>query len=141
MKGKNFNYTSLYLYDKELVESLESDFKTSGINSKTQYLTSLIADGLRIKRNGRAQSTDISEIAEELRQVKASLLRLERQLFKEQTENEIYKSLLCNLYYLFESLICNEEISAEYIDTGVCDVLPDRLYAKLKKVRETYNNA
>ena len=52
MKEKNFNYTSLYLYDRDLVDELEQDFRSSDIRSKSQYLTHLIGLGLQVRKNG-----------------------------------------------------------------------------------------
>lgn len=123
-----------------MVDELEKDFKESGIRSKSQYLTHLIGLGLNAKKSTTAIA-DIAGIAQELQSIKSLVSDLQRQILREQTENEIYKELLCYLHYLLECIIYEEEPNYEQTELGIHDILPTRLYDKLKKLREVYGVA
>ncbi len=138
MKEKNFNRTTLNLYDKQLVAQLEQDFKASGMRSKSEYFSTLIKLGLQTK----SISSEIVNLAEQMKDVQRKTEEIQKCLLREQAENGVYKALLCNMYYIIETFcLYNELPSYEQMEIGVCDHLPERLYEKLKKLREVYGAA
>ena len=69
-------------------------------------------------------------------------MMLYQYVLRTQTENEAYKTLLCNMYYIIESYCLYRELpSYEQIELGLYDHLPDRLYERLKKLREVFGAA
>ena len=138
MKEKNFNRTTLNLYDRQLVEQLEQDFTASGMRSKSEYFTSLIKLGLQAK----SISNEIINLTEQINVTQRKIDELQKLVLREQSENEVYKSLLCNLYYLIETYCLYSELpNYEQMEMGFCDHLPDRLYEKLRKLREVFGAA
>ena len=138
MKQKNFNRTTLNLYDKQFIERLEQDFWASGMHNKSEYLTSLIKLGLQTK----SISNEIVNLSEQINGMQNKLDKLYQYVLRTQTENETYKTLLCNMYYIIESYcLYNELPSYEQIELGLYDHLPDRLYERLKKLREVFGAA
>lgn len=135
MKEKNFNYTSLYLYDRDLVDKLERDFAESGIRSKSQYLTHLIGLGLQIRKNGNTETTNMDNITREFDEIKQSLFALQTAFLKEHVSDSAYQILLCNMNYLIECLLFGDEVNFVAWERGDFDGLPDRIatiYERLK---------
>lgn len=138
MKEKNFNRTTLNLYDRKLVEQLEQDFTASGMRSKSEYFASLIKLGLQAK----SISGEIVNLTEQMNGMQARLEELQTHVLKEQTESKIYKKLLCNIYRIIEGYCMYGELpSDEQMAYGLCDHLPDRLFYKLEKLLEVYGAA
>lgn len=143
MKQKDFYYSTLYIYDKTLNDALTADFAESGERSKSKYLADLIALGLAAKKQ-RAQLSDCDKTADlygKLSSIEKRLDELQRFILSDQTEKEIYRILLCNVYYLLDSLAYGEVFNGECLDAGLYDVLPPRLYKQLNKLKETYRRA
>lgn len=143
MKQKDFYYSTLYIYDKTLNDALAADFAKSGDRSKSKYLADLIALGLTAKKQ-RAELSDCdktTDLYEKLSLIEKRLDELHRFVLSDQTEKEIYRILLCNVYYLLDSLAYGEVFNGECLDAGLYDVLPPRLYKQLNKLKEVYRRA
>ena len=135
MKEKNFNYTSLYLYDRDLVDELERDFAESGIRSKSQYLTYLIGLGLQTRKNVYTETANMDSIKREIVEIKRALLSLQQDFLKEHLSDSAYQILLCNMNYLIECLLFGDEVNFVAWERGDFDGLPDRvatIYERLK---------
>lgn len=141
MKEKNFNYTSLYLYDRDLVNELERDFRTSDIRSKSQYLTHLIGLGLQVRKNGNTETANIDYIARELNDIKVSVSNLQRTVMREQAESAVYKDLLCYITYLVKCIIYGQEPNDERTDNGFNYTLPAPLFYKLIQIQRRFGVA
>lgn len=143
MKQKDFYYSTLYIYDKTLNDALTADFAESNERSKSKYLTDLISLGLTAKKQ-RAELSDCDKTADlygKLTVIEKRLEELQRFIFSDQTEKEIYRILLCNVYYLLDSIAYGEVFNGECLDAGLYDVLPHRLYKQLNKLKETCRRA
>lgn len=143
MKQKDFYYSTLYIYDKTLNDALTADFAASGERSKSKYLADLIALGLTAKKQ-RAELSDrdkTADIYEKLSSIEKRLDELQRFILSDQMEKEIYRILLCNVYYFLDSLAYGEVFNGECLDVGLYDVLPPRLYKQLNKLKEVYCRA
>lgn len=143
MKQKDFYYSTLYIYDKTLNDALTADFAKSGERSKSKYLTDLIALGLTAKKQ-RAELSDCDKTADlygKLTVIEKRLDELQRFILSDQTEKEIYRILLCNVYYLLDSLAYGEVFNGECLDAGLYDVLPPRLYRQFDRLKEAYRRA
>lgn len=143
MKQKDFYYSTLYIYDKTLNDALTADFAKSGERSKSKYLADLIALGLTAKKQ-RAELSDCDKTADiygKLSLIEKRLDEMQRFILSDQTEKEIYRILLCNVYYLLDSLAYGEVFNGECLDAGLYDVLPPRLYKQLNKLKEAYRRA
>ena len=141
MKEKNFNYTSLYLYDRDLVDKLEQDFRSSDIRSKSQYLTHLIGLGLQVRKNGNTETANMDYIARELNDIKVFVSNLQRTVMREFAESEVYKDLLCYITYLVKCIIYEQEPNEERTELGFSYTLPSDLYYKLKNIQRRYGVA
>ena len=141
MKEKNFNYTSLYLYDRDLVDELEKDFAESGIRSKSQYLTNLIGLGLQIRKNGNTETANMDNITREITEIKEALLSLQTAFLKEHVSNRAYQILLCNMSYFIECLLFGDEFNLVAWERGDFDGLPDRISAIYERLKEDANIA
>lgn len=143
MKQKDFYYSTLYIYDKTLNDALTADFAGSGERSKSKYLADLIALGLTAKKQC-AELFDCDKTADiygKLSSIEKRLDELQWFTLSDQTEKEIYRILLCNVYYLLDSLAYGEVFNGECLDAGLYDVLPPRLYKQLNKLKEVYRRA
>lgn len=143
MKQKDFYYSTLYLYDKTLTDALRTDFTKSGERNRTAYLADLIALGLTAKQQ-RAELSDCDKTADiygKLSSIEKRLDELQRFILSDQTEKEIYRILLCNVYYQLDSLVYGEVFNSECLDAGLYDVMPPRLYKQLNKLKEAYRRA
>lgn len=143
MKQKDFYYSTLYIYDKTLNDALTADFAESNERSKSKYLTDLISLGLTAKKQ-RAELSDCDKTADlygKLTVIEKRLEELQRFILSDQTEKEIYRILLCNVYYLLDSIAYGEVFNGECLDAGLYDVLPHRLYKQLNKLKETCRRA
>ena len=138
MKEKNFNYTSLYLYDRDLVDELERDFKSSDIRSKSQYLTHLIGLGLQVRKNSNTETANMDYIARELNDIKVSGSNLQQTVMREFAESEVYKDLLCYVMYLVKCVIYKQEPNDERTDNYT---LPAPLFYKLLQIQRRYGVA
>lgn len=141
MKEKNFNYTSLYLYDRDLVRELERDFKNSDIRSKSQYLTHLIGLGLQARKNGNTETANMDCIARELNDIKVAVSNLQQTVMREQAENEVYKELLCYIMYLVKCVIYKQEPNDESTIKGFNYTLPYPLFYKLLNIQRRFGVA
>ena len=141
MKEKNFNYTSLYLYDRDLVDELERDFAESGIRSKSQYLTHLIGLGLQTRKNGNTETANMDSIIREITEIKRALLSLQHALIKEHISNSAYQILLCNMNYLIGCLLFGDEVNFVAWERGDFDGLPDRIATIYERLKEETNIA
>ncbi|MBO5046760.1 MAG: hypothetical protein J6C93_07850 [Clostridia bacterium] len=141
MKEKNFNYTSLYLYDRDLVDELERDFIESGIRSKSQYLTHLIGLGLQTRKNGNTETANMDNITREITEIKRALLSLQHSFLKEHVPNSAYQILLCNMNYLIECLLFGDEVNFVAWERGDFDGLPDRIATIYERLKEEANIA
>lgn len=141
MKEKNFNYTSLYLYDKDLVDELEKDFAESGIRSKSQYLTHLIGLGLQTRKNGNTETVNMDNTTREIAEIKCALLSLQHSLLKEHVSNSAYQILLCNMNYLIECLLFEDEFNLVAWERGDFNGLPDRIATIYERLKEEANIA
>lgn len=143
MKQKDFYYSTLYIYDKTLNDALTADFAKSGERCKTTYLSDLIALGLTAKKQ-RAELSDCDKTADiygKLSSIEKRLDELQRFILSDHTEKEIYRILLCNIFYLLDSIAYGEVFNGECLDAGLYDVLPPRLYKQLNKLKEAYRRA
>lgn len=143
MKQKDFYYSTLYIYDKTLADALRKDFTDSEGRNKTAYLADLIALGLTAKKQ-RAELSDCDKTADidgQLFAIEKRLDELQKFILADQTEKEIYRILLCNVYYLLDSIAYGEVFNGECLDAGLYDVLPHRLYKQLNKLKETCRRA
>lgn len=141
MKEKNFNYTSLYLYDRDLVDELERDFAESGIRSKSQYLTHLIGLGLQVRKNGNTETANMGSIIREVTEIKRALLSLQHALIKEHVSYSVYQILLCNMNYLIECLLFGDVFDIIGWEQGKYDGLPYRIANIYERLREETNIA
>ncbi len=136
MKEKNFNRTTLNLYDKQLVEQLEQSFKSSGMHSKSEYLSSLIRLGLQT----RNMSEEIIGLAEQINELQNGIKALQQCVLNEQTENKAYKFLLCNIYHIVEAYCIDGRcLNEESLELGTYNFLPTRLYLKSLRNKEVYD--
>lgn len=106
MKQKDFYYSTLYIYDKVLADALAEDFAKSGERSKSKYLADLIAAGLAAKQ--RASPTSVAnteEFSDRLSALERQISTLQSSVALDQTEQATYRMLLCNVYYLLDSLV------------------------------------
>lgn len=95
-------------------------------------------------KNQRAELSDFDKIADlygKLTVIEKRLEELQRFILSDQTEKEIYRILLCNIFYLLDSLAYGEVFNGECLDAGLYDVLPPRLYKQLNKLKEVYRRA
>lgn len=143
MKQKDFYYSTLYIYDKTLNDALAVDFAGSGERSKSKYLADLIALGLTAKkqRSELSECDKTADLYEKLSSIEKQLDELQRFILSDQTEKEIYRILLCNIFYLLESIVYGEVFNGECLDAGLYDVLPPRLYKQLNNLKEAYRRA
>lgn len=143
MKQKDFYYSTLYIYDKTLNDALTADFAKSGERSKSKYLSDLIALGLTAKKQHAELSAcdKTANLYGKLSAIEKHLDELQRLILSDQTEKEIYRILLCNIYYLLDSLAYGELFNGECLDAGLYDVLPPRLYKQLNKLKDAYRRA
>lgn len=131
----------MYIYDKVLADALAEDFAKSGERSKSKYLADLIAAGLAARQ--RAAPTSAANTEE----FSDRLSALERQfppcnpLSLDQTEQATYRMLLCNVYYLLDSLVYGEAFNGECLEAGLYDVPPPRLFEQLKRLKEAFRRA
>lgn len=143
MKQKDFYYSTLYIYDKILNDALTADFAESGERSKSKYLADLITLGLTAKQQ-RAALSDCDKTADlygKLSLIEKRLDEMQWFILSDQTDKEIYRVLLCNVFYLLDSLAYGEVFNGELLDAGLYDVLPPRLYKQLNKLKEVYRRA
>lgn len=143
MKQKDFYYSTLYIYDKTLNDALTADFAESGIRSKTAYLADLIALGLTAKKQ-HAELSDrdkTEDLYEKLSLIDKRLDELQWIILSDQTEKEIYRILLCNVYYLLESIVYDGIFNGKCLEAGLYDVLPPRLYRQFDRLKEAYRRA
>lgn len=141
MKEKNFNYTSLYLYDRDFVDELERDFAESGIRSKSQYLTHLIGLGLQTRKNGNTETANMDSIIREITEIKRALLSLQHSFLKEHISNSAYQILLCNISYYIECLLFGDVFDIIGWEQGKYDGLPDRIATIYERLKEETNIA
>lgn len=142
MKQKDFYYSTLYIYDKVLADALTEDFVKSGERSKSKYLADLIAAGLVAKQ--RASPTSVAnteEFSDRLSALERQISALQSSTALDQTEQATYRMLLCNVYYLLDSLVYGETFNGECLETGLYDVPPPRLFEQLKRLKEAYRRA
>lgn len=106
MKQKDFYYSTLYIYDKALADALAEDFAKSGERSKSKYLADLIAAGLAAKqRASPISAVDTEVISDRLSAFEQQISALQSSVALDQTEQATYRMLLCNVYYLLDSLV------------------------------------
>lgn len=136
MKQKDFYYSTLYIYDKVLVDALAEDFAKSGERSKSKYLADLIAAGLAAKQRASPISAVNAEgFLERLSALERQLSALQSSVAINQTEQAVYRMLLCNVYYLLASLVYGEAFNGECLEARLYDVPPLRQYELLKRLR------
>ncbi len=142
MKQKDFYYSTLYIYDKVLVDALAEDFAKSGERSKSKYLVDLIAAGLAAKqRASPISAVNAEEFSDRLSALEQQISALQSSVALDQTEQATYRMLLCNVYYLLDSLVYGEAFNGECLEAGLYDVLPLRLVEQLKRLKEAYRCA
>lgn len=106
-------------------------------------MADLIALGLTAKKR-RAELSDCDKTADILRklsEIEKRLDELQKFILADQTKKEIYRILLCNVYYLLESIVYGELFNGECLEAGLYDVLPPRLYRQLDRLKEAYRRA
>lgn len=142
MKQKDFYYSTLYIYDKVLADALAEDFAKSGERSKSKYLADRLRRDLRQNRErplippqtrknfrtGYPRSNDKFPPCNPLPHLTV-------------TEQTTYRMLLCNVYYLLDSLVYGEAFNGECPEAGLYDVPPPRLFEQLKRLKEAYRRA
>ena len=142
MKQKDFYYSTLYLYDKALVDALGEDFAKSGERSKSKYLADLIAVGLNAKQRASPPSAvHTEEIADRLSALERQISALQSSVALDQTEQAVHRMLLCNVYYLLDSLVYGDAFNGKCLEAGFYDVLPPRLFEQLNRLKEVYRLA
>ena len=143
MKLKDFYYSTLYIYDKVLADALAEDFIKSSERSKSKYLADLIATGLAVKQRAAtlfdAKNTEV--ISDRLAFLERKLEDLQGAVFSDHADKSAYRALLCNIYYMLESLVYGEAFNGECLEAGLYDVLPPRLYHQLDRLKEAYRRA
>lgn len=142
MKQKNFYYSTLYIYDKVLADALAENFAKSGKRSKSKYLADLIAAGLAAKQRASPTSAaNTEEFSYRLSALERQISALQSSAALDQTEQATYRMLLCNVYYLLDSLVYGEAFNGECLEAGLYDVPPPRLFEQLKRLKEAYRRA
>ena len=142
LKQKDFYYSTLYIYEKVLADALAEDFAKSGERSKSKYLADLIAAGLAAKqRASPTPDVNAEEFSYKLSALEGQLSALQSSVAANQTEQAAYRMLLCNVYYLLDSLVYGEAFNGECLEAGLYDVLPSRLFEQLKRLKEAYRRA
>lgn len=129
MKEKKFNYNTIYINEKEIADTLLLDFNNSKMTNKSEYLKSLILLGLELK--GNQANTSKENII--LNCLENKLDKLQNIIIKEQAENVIYKKLLCNIYYIVETMFDDSLTNSD-------NYLPARLLKELDEVMKSYAN-
>lgn len=142
LKQKDFYYSTLYIYDKVLADVLAEDFAKSGERSKSKYLADLIAAGLAAsQRSSPTSAVNVEEVSDRLSALEQQISALQSSVAVNQTEQAAYRMLLCNVYYLLDSLVYGEAFNGECLEAGLYDVPPPRLYEQLKRLKEAYRRA
>lgn len=142
MKQKDFYYSTLYIYDKVLADALTEDFVKSGERSKSKYLADLIAAGLATKQRASPTSAaNLEEFLDRLSALERQISALQSSAALDQPEQATYRMLLCNVYYLLDSLVYGEAFNGECLEAGLYDVPPPRLFEQLKRLKEAYRRA
>ncbi|MFQ9839985.1 MAG: hypothetical protein ACLRW3_08580 [Eubacterium sp.] len=142
MKQKDFYYSTLYIYDKVLADALAEDFAKSGERSKSKYLADLIAAGLAARqRASPISAVNAEEFSDRLSALEQQISALQSSVALDQTEHATYRMLLCNVYYLLDSLVYGEAFNGECLEAGLYDVLPPRLVEQLKRLKEAFRRA